>query len=437
MRRVSLIAGLVPLALFSCNGGGSGPAGVVEMVGAGGAQAGAPPTVVSAPQQGGGAGMAVTGTLVTMAGAGGMTAAAGTATGGGNAGSTGTTSTGTAGMAGNGGGSGAAPTGTMETGGAGGSGGESSAGGMTSGPECTDIPDPEQTCATRLEWGNCEQQWLIDGGYCNATCGRCEAGGGSGGTTSDGGSGSGNTGNTGAADTNNYTPIQQGGQGVVQGNTTRYWDCCKQSCGWSANASMPVDSCDRSNNNTGVNDMDRNICFDNGNATTCHGMAPIATDKYSYGYAAANGAQCGSCWQLQFTGSSSNGGNDAGSAAINGKIMIVMATNIGDLNGPNHFDLLIPGGGVGLAGSNACTTSLGISEQQLGAERGGFLATCASSGDHNAKKQCVRNMCDAAFANWPDLKAGCDWYVDWFEIADNPNYIAQQVDCPQQLREFN
>ena len=37
--------------------------------------------------------------------------------------------------------------------------------------------------------------------------------------------------------------------GGTGGTTTRYWDCCKPSCGWTANASNPVNSCDINDNN--------------------------------------------------------------------------------------------------------------------------------------------------------------------------------------------
>ena len=32
-----------------------------------------------------------------------------------------------------------------------------------------------------------------------------------------------------------------------------------------------------------------------------------------------------------------------------------------------------------------------------------------------------------------DLKSGCDWYVDWFEMADNPNLEYEVVACPSDL----
>jgi len=168
--------------------------------------------------------------------------------------------------------------------------------------------------------------------------------------------------------------------------------------------------------------------------------APFAKDeKLAFGFAATHtNSTCGKCYQLQFTGQGQHTANDAGSMAIKDKTMVVMATNIGDLNGALHFDLLIPGGGVGQF--NGCSSSLGIPEGELGANRGGFLSTGeCSGGDHNARKECVRNKCTSVFGSrgLSDLEAGCLWFVDWFEVADNPDFLVQQVDCPNELRQFN
>lgn len=72
------------------------------------------------------------------------------------------------------------------------------------------------------------------------------------------------------------------------GKTTRYWDCCKGSCGWSgkANVNQPVRSCDRSDNP--IQDIARNACDSGGTAYTCTNQSPWAIDsKLAYGFAAA------------------------------------------------------------------------------------------------------------------------------------------------------
>jgi hypothetical protein len=27
----------------------------------------------------------------------------------------------------------------------------------------------------------------------------------------------------------------------------------------------------------------------------------------------------------------------------------------------------------------------------------------------------------------------CDWFVDWFEVADNPEFLYKEIPCPQAL----
>lgn len=324
------------------------------------------------------------------------------------------------------------------------------------GDDCSDIPpDDRESCATWAEWGECESGWIKDPGFCNRSCGRCEGGsnGGSGGQDNQGGQGDPGTSPPGNSpppgspppsspppggqlgDDNPYSPIN-GGQ---RGNSTRYWDCCKPSCGWSANASNPVDSCDRSGtNNIGVNDSSRSVC-DGGEATTCHGMSPWAhSTQLAFGYAAANNVGCGTCWQLQFERTSGSAGNDdPGNAAVAGKTMIVMVSNTGGDLGTQHFDLLVPGGGLGLF--NGCTASLGIEAGELGAQYGGFLPGCKDGGSLESRKECVRRKCQEVFGSrgLSDLEAGCMWYADWFETADNPDFVYQEVECPADLRRFN
>lgn len=233
-------------------------------------------------------------------------------------------------------------------------------------------------------------------------------------------------------DDNPYPPIM-GGQ---QGWGSRYWDCCKPSCGWKGNASNPVVSCDKSDNGLGVSD-ERNSCEANGmsGAFTCHNMAPWAySTKVSYGFAAVNGVNCGTCFQIEFTGGSHNGGADPGCAAIQGKTMIVQATNIGGIE-QGQFDLLIPGGGVGLL--NGCAGQWGVDNAELGAQYGGFLPACkqAHAGDQAGVKQCMRDKCQSIFGSrsLTELYDGCMWFADWFEAADNPQFNYKQIDCPEAI----
>ena len=93
-------------------------------------------------------------------------------------------------------------------------------------------------------------------------------------------------------------------------------------------------------------------------------------------------------------------------------------------------------GGVGIF--DACTSQWQASTRgiDLGAQYGGFLSQCQSTlgyGDHAALKTCVRTKCEQVFLNQPGLEsmlAGCRWFVDWFELADNPRVWYVPVDCP-------
>jgi hypothetical protein len=175
----------------------------------------------------------------------------------------------------------------------------------------------------------------------------------------------------------------------------------------------------------------------------CYDNAPWAvSDQLAYGYVATHGGagdHCGRCFQFQFKGSSHNAGNDPGSQALQGKTMIVQATNIGyDVSGDGQFDLMIPGGGLG-AFQNACPAQWGVSAGDLGQGYGGILATCKSShgnDNHAALKQCVRTKCEQVFGSKSELGAlmdACDWFVDWFEVADNPEFLYKEIPCPQAL----
>jgi hypothetical protein len=151
----------------------------------------------------------------------------------------------------------------------------------------------------------------------------------------------------------------------------------------------------------------------------CYWGAPWSvSNTLSYGYAAFNGVACGTCYQLDFTGS----GSTTTSGALKGKSMIVQVINIGDI-GANHFDLLIPGGGVGA--NNACTSNgKQWGSADIGSQSGGMLAGCS------ANTSCVTTKCQAAFGSMPLLLAGCEWFTGWFGAADNPNIVYQKVSCP-------
>jgi len=329
-----------------------------------------------------------------------------------------------------------------------GGGGITGSGGAPQEP-CTDVPPPDDihdwdgaTCemwTTQAESNPCSDEWFA--GYCDESCGRCTATGSGGSGNGSGGAGSGGgqngTGGTDLGDDNPWGDVT-GGQ---QGWASRYWDCCKQSCGWSANAGgNPVNSCGGNGDNV-VGENEASAC-DNGSATTCNSFAPwVYSNKVSFGFAATHPGQgtCGTCYHVQFTGTG-HSGNDPGSQALAGKVMIVMAANIGgDVSG-NQLDLLIPGGGIGIANGGqlgyGCDSAWGVSsptDPALGAQYGGLRSGC--SGDLNAVKNCLADKCETLFGSrgHTEMYDGCMWHATWFEAADNPNFTYKEVACPQEL----
>jgi len=233
-------------------------------------------------------------------------------------------------------------------------------------------------------------------------------------------------------------------EGACMGYATRYWDCCKPHCGWSANVpggSSALAACDQSNNSLG-GDYDARSSCDGGGGTAylCHGMVPWAVnDQLAYGYSAVASSAtdiCGKCYQLQFTGTSFNAGEDPGSAALSGKTMIVQAINIGGDVANGQFDISIPGGGVGMF--NACSKQWGVPASELGGTYGGFLQQCKQEKgrtDHAALKSCVMQSCMNVFEarGLNELAAGCQWFVDWLQVADNPAVAYKEVACPSEL----
>ena len=90
------------------------------------------------------------------------------------------------------------------------------------------------------------------------------------------------------------------------GRTTRYWDCCKGSCGWSGKApvNQPIGSCDKNDNP--LSNMGAKSACDNGGgqAYMCSNQSPWAvSDSLAYGFAAVKlagnteSSWCCSCYE--------------------------------------------------------------------------------------------------------------------------------------------
>lgn len=199
---------------------------------------------------------------------------------------------------------------------------------------------------------------------------------------------------------------------VLKGRSTRYWDCCKPSCSWSGKASVtkPVSSCSWDGASVLFDSNVQSGCG-GGGAFTCNNNQPWAiNDNLSYGFAAARMAGkteadlCCKCFQWTFT-----------SGPVVGKKMVIQVTNTGeDLNSAeNHFDLQIPGGGVGIF--NGCSAQWGAPGEGWGARYGGV----------SSEQQCDQ-------LPW-QIRDGCKWRFQWFKNADNPTFDLVEVQCPQEL----
>jgi hypothetical protein len=208
--------------------------------------------------------------------------------------------------------------------------------------------------------------------------------------------------------------------------TTQYWDACKPSCSWRANAppDKQASACfiaggrmDKNNNSKSACDKDAP-----GPAFACMNQAPFKVGNRSYGYAAINMGSCGDCYELTFP---------------NKQVMVVMKNNIGALHEGAKFDLMIPGGGVG--DFNALTrqveTEGHVSNPDMGERYGGFRGKC---GWKISGVDCVRKLCNEVFENLPYLRNGCLWYPDTLGTDDasfdNPIVTYRKVACPTELK---
>ncbi|KAI8888906.1 glycoside hydrolase family 45 protein [Backusella circina FSU 941] len=204
-----------------------------------------------------------------------------------------------------------------------------------------------------------------------------------------------------------YSAISGGSSG--SGTTTRYWDCCKASCSWpgKADVSAPVDTCGV-NGISLVDDNAQSGC-NGGSGYMCNNNQPWAVnDDLAYGFAAASipglteAGWCCGCYELTFT-----------SSAISGKKMVVQITNTGGDLGQGHFDLQLPGGGVGIF--NGCSSQWGAPSDGWGSRYGGIssVSECSSLPSQ--------------------LQAGCKFRFNWFKNADNPTITYKEVTCPSEL----
>ena len=222
------------------------------------------------------------------------------------------------------------------------------------------------------------------------------------------------------------------------GWATRYWDCCKPHCSWDQHAGGNHSrQCTNKGRTNDTNWGNGSVCDGGGSAMTCISQIPFTIDGCSdmaFAFAAvpaSDGGSCGKCYQLTFDGKGKYK-TDANTKALNGKKLIVMTTNVGTDVSQGQFDVMIPGGGVGIF--NGCS-SMGWGSQ--GAQYGGLLADCEGQSKDLPSKvvTCLKDKCNSVFSNDSEAKKGCLFLAEWMHAAGNPTHKYTEVECPDVLKQ--
>ena len=224
------------------------------------------------------------------------------------------------------------------------------------------------------------------------------------------------------------------------GWATRYWDCCKPSCSWQENSGgNPARQCTNKGKTESTDWGGGSVCS-GGGLMTCTSQIPFTVDgcdNLGFAFAAvpaSNGGQCGHCYELTFTGEGHYNSTNANTKTLKklGKKLIIMATNIGGDVQQGQFDIMIPGGGVGMF--NGCS-SMGWGNQ--GEQYGGLLSVCEKENDYAAgkMKSCLTSKCNSAFSGDSQAKEGCLFLANFLEAAGNPEHTYKEVECPDVLKQ--
>jgi len=245
-----------------------------------------------------------------------------------------------------------------------------------------------------------------------------------------------------ASDVPGVTYVPRGASG--SGWTTRYWDCCKPSCGWSANTNGGNLARSCYANGTVITDSLGSVCSsDNyGPSTACLSQIPFKVDdNLAYAFAAvpaSNGGLCGRCFDLEFVGEGKYDTTpNENSKALAGKHMIVMCSNIGSDVNPGQFDLMIPGGGAGIY-NTGCVGFTNWNYHSNYDSEGGLLRDCEVEQNYVPAnvRSCLERKCNEAFSKDPEALAGCLFLYDWMHAASNPKHNYREVECPQALKDL-
>ncbi|CAG9856910.1 unnamed protein product [Phyllotreta striolata] len=208
------------------------------------------------------------------------------------------------------------------------------------------------------------------------------------------------------------TPIKGGKSG--DGITTRYWDCCAPSCAWDqiirTKNKVPVQTCkvDGVTPSTKA-DNAQSGCQQGGVAYTCNNQQPrTVNSSLAFAFVAASFAggtdydDCCICLVMDFKGE------------LAGKRLITQVTNTGTELKENHFDILMPGGGVGFF-QLGCETQWNAPADGWGQRYGGVTT----------EEEC--NELPAV------LQEGCKWRWTFMNGVPNPNVSFYQIKCPTEL----
>ena len=226
----------------------------------------------------------------------------------------------------------------------------------------------------------------------------------------------------------------------TRGFATRYWDCCKPSCSWTSNAGNGREAreCDTSMNR--IWDHGAKSKCDGGWSTTCISQIPrVVNDREAYAFAAAPGGGpnvCGKCFKLTFDGTGKYE-TKMNHQKLRGKTLTIMSTNIGYDVAGGQFDIMIPGGGVGIF--NGCAGIMSTAGKQYG----GLLSDCEEqvgwSGSeyeiYQRRKSCLADKCNREFGSNQKAKEGCLFLANWMEAAGNPQMDYYEVPCPDYLKQ--
>lgn len=232
------------------------------------------------------------------------------------------------------------------------------------------------------------------------------------------------------------------GTGNKDGFASRYWDGCKPSCSWKENSNgNPSRQCNANGTTQNYDYNAQSVCSGGGSAATCLSQVPFTVngcDKYGFAFAAVPaglGGACGKCFKLDFTGTGKYE-TKLNHQKLKGKSLIIMVTNVGtDVNG-GQFDIMIPGGGVGMYNG---VSGYGWGNQ--GETYGGLLSNCENEAGYQGtdqdiyerRKSCLINKCNSVFPAG-DARNGCLFLANFMEAAGNPEHKYVEITCPDVLK---